>query len=391
MIGKRGGSDPGGVDGHPVEASRDGRFFIGSQEMNPRRSVVLLAPDDARREELWTPQAAALARQLNLEVQLSDGALPPQSIHAADAVITSWGSPQLDQTYLAGAPRLQIVGHAAGSVQSIVSAELFARGIRVVSANAVMAQCVAQWSLMMTLAAARSLLDSANLGQHPALNWRQANRVRGLHQLTIGLWGYGSVAKQFIALLRSLGVRRVLVASEWLTQEQALRQELEKVELAELFARGDILHLMEALTPPRVGLIDAALLGRMRDGATLINSARAHLVDEQALLRQLESGRISACLDVFHTEPLPADHPLRRLPNVILTPHNAGNGNRDQYVPLVLHEFSRHFRGQPLMHEISPAYAQAMTCEYTRIGRTAPTMPPALVAPQLAGLLPLSP
>ncbi len=335
--------------------------------MKDRAKVVFLMPATRRRAELWTPEAQKLAEDLGLEVQLAGEDLSPEAVRQADALITSWGSPLLDGRYLDAAPSLKIVGHAAGSVQRVAGPELFERGVRIVSANAEMARCVARWSLMMTLIAARRMLSSCNFGNHRALRWKAPDEPLGLHRATVGIWGYGAISRELIKLLRCAGVEQILIASNYIDEREVQANGLIQVGLEELFSRSDIVHLLTSLTPARVGRIDAQMLARLRDGATLINAGRAHLVDEEALMSELRSGRISACLDVYHQEPLPADHPVRTLSNAVLTPHNAGTGSRDQYVPIVLREIDRFFRGEPLRYEVTAQHAAAMTTEYAKL------------------------
>jgi phosphoglycerate dehydrogenase-like enzyme len=102
-------------------------------------------------------------------------------------------------------------------------------------------------------------------------------------------------------------------------------------------------------------MISAAQLARLRDGALFINTARAALVDEDALLSELQSGRISAALDVFATEPLPPDSPFRTLPNVILSPHAAGH-TTDTYLrqgKAMVEDVRRYLCGEPLVFEVT--------------------------------------
>lgn len=337
--------------------------------MSSCRHVVFLMPDTPRRAELWTPQAQALAESLNMSVQVVGKPFAPDCVRDAEAIMTSWGAPLLDKNYLDAAKNLKLVGHAAGSVQRVAGPDLFERGIPIVSANAEMARCVAQWSMMMTMIAARRMAGYCNIGEHRALQWRPAVGAQGLHQLTVGIWGYGTITRELIRLLRSTGVETILVASQYMDEQEASENGLTRVDLEELFERSDVVHLLTSLNADRVGRVDSGLLSRLHDGATLINASRAHLVDEEAMMNELRSGRLHACLDVYHEEPLPEDHLLRGLPNVVLTPHNAGTGTRDLYVPLVLREFDRCFRGKALQHAVSAKHAAAMTTEFKDLAK----------------------
>ncbi|GAB3960257.1 hypothetical protein GCM10027614_81660 [Micromonospora vulcania] len=117
-------------------------------------------------------------------------------------------------------------------------------------------------------------------------------------------------------------------------------------------ATSDVVSLHQAVTPETVGQIDAHLLGLMRDGATLLNTARGAVVDQQALVAELRTGRIHAVLDVTEPEPLPADSELWQVPNLVLTPHIAGSmGNELHRIGAsVVAEVRRFVAGEPFEH-----------------------------------------
>ena len=148
-----------------------------------------------------------------------------------------------------------------------------------------------------------------------------------------------------------------------MTDEEAVDLGVRKVGLNELFASADIIHTLASLTEYNRGRIGAEQLGRIRNGAVLINAGRAALIQQEALLAELNKERFSDILDVHYMEPLPADSPFRQMSNVILTPHNAGFGSTDLYVECVLDEFDRFFRSKPLQHEVTLERAKLMTDE----------------------------
>ena len=139
---------------------------------------------------------------------------------------------------------------------------------------------------------------------------------------TLGLVGLGRIgAAAWRAYGRALGMK-VLAWSQNLTDETAAaRRAATRVAKEELLAAADVVSLHLVLSDRTRGILGAADLARMKQGAILVNTARAPLVDEPALVAAVQSGRIIAALDVFYREPLPADHPLARAPNVVLTPH----------------------------------------------------------------------
>src|SRR5690606_15455205 len=131
------------------------------------------------------------------------------------------------------------------------------------------------------------------------------------------------VGRQYIAKVKALGAE-VVVADPYLPDEDAVAMGVERVDLPDLMASCPIVAIHAPSTPETHHMIGRAELAAMPDGGFLINTARSWVVDQEALLAELQSGRLRAALDGYDQEPLPADHPFRSLPNVILTPHVAG-------------------------------------------------------------------
>jgi phosphoglycerate dehydrogenase-like enzyme len=158
--------------------------------------------------------------------------------------------------------------------------------------------------------------------------WRDADAPANalyLRGATVGLVSASTVAREVIRLLRPFDVR-VLVYDPYLSDRDAGRLDVEKVELDALFERSDIVSLHAPSIPATRHMIGAAQLARLRDGTLLINTSRGSVLDHDALFKAAETGRFRVVLDVTEPEPLPTDHPLRRLPNVYLTPHGSGGG-----------------------------------------------------------------
>lgn len=317
-------------------------------------------------DQFWGERAQRRAAELGFDVRLNTAG--PQSVEdwsavleGVEALITTWGAPKLTAEILAHNTTLKIVGHAAGSVAGIVSPALFERGIPVVTANDIMAKTVAEWCLMMTQLAWGRFHEYAGLGTARDMPWESRERVRGMHSATIAVWGYGAISSRLIELLKPLGPREILVHSNHLTPEQAKAIGVTLVTFDDLFARGDVIHLLGALTERNAGMVGTDQLAMIKDDAVLINAGRARLVEEEALLAELRKNRFTGIFDVHYKEPLPADSPFRGMPNVILTPHCAGHGQEGLYMPHVLEEFDRFRRGEPLVSEVSPVRAAMMT------------------------------
>lgn len=151
---------------------------------------------------------------------------------------------------------------------------------------------------------------------------QQRTPPRMLKGKTIGLLGYGNIAKAIIARLQGWGVDLIVHRRAEIGADERVRF----VSLAALLEGSDILLLLASLNRDSRGIIDAAALDRMKTGAVLVNISRGEIIDEKALAERLADGRLSmAALDVFATEPLPSDSPLRTLSNAILTPHAIGH------------------------------------------------------------------
>ncbi|MEY8016292.1 D-2-hydroxyacid dehydrogenase family protein [Mycobacterium servetii] len=149
----------------------------------------------------------------------------------------------------------------------------------------------------------------------------QATAGMALWGKTLGLLGLGRTGRRMAGYAKAFGMD-VIAWSQNLTAEQADAAGARRVEKATLFGEADVVSVHLVLSERTRGLVGGPELGSMKPQAYLINTSRGPIVDEAALLAALESGRIAgAGLDVYDTEPLPADHPLRRLPNVTLSPH----------------------------------------------------------------------
>jgi phosphoglycerate dehydrogenase-like enzyme len=253
-------------------------------------------------------------------------------IGAYEAVVTGWGSPAFTIAVLKRADRLRIVAHSAGSIKGlfpreVVDADVVPRGLIVFSANRAIALNVAEYTVgAMIMVPRRFVEQTAAIRTSDA--WRDpglAPNALYLRGATVGLVSASTVAREVIPLLRPFDVR-ILVYDPYLSDREAGRLDVEKVELDALFERSDIVSLHAPSIPTTRHMVGARQLARLRDGALLINSSRGSVLDHDALLREAETGRIRVVLDVTEPEPLPADHPLRPLPNVYLTPHMSGTG-----------------------------------------------------------------
>ena len=275
----------------------------------------------------------------------------------ADACVTSWGVAPLDAEVVAAVPRLGHMAHMGGSVKRFVSDAVWERGIRVTSASVTLARDVAETTLGLMIVGRKRIWP---LGNHVrAGGWRDRPTwerwdARELHRSTVGLVGAGNVGRHVIELLGPFEAT-ILVADPYLDREEAERLGVEKVDLPELMERSDTVSIHAPDNDQTRHMIDAELLGRLRDGAVLINTARGSIIDEPALVDELATGRIFAFLDVTDPEPPALDSPLRHLENVVVTPHIAGCiENCHRMGELAAEEVRRYLDGRPAINEIRP-------------------------------------
>lgn len=191
------------------------------------------------------------------------------------------------------------------------------RGIRVVGTDSYKhAAPELTWALIMALS--RNLVGEANALRSGG--W-QVGLGGDLHGKTLAVLGLGSIGEKVARFGQAFGMR-VIAWSQNLSQARADEVGVIRVDKQQLFAEADILSIHLVLSERSRGLVDAQSLAWMKPQALLVNTARAPIVDEAALIAALQSGQLAgAALDVFEQEPLPAQHPFRTLPNVLATPH----------------------------------------------------------------------
>jgi len=214
---------------------------------------------------------------------------------------------------IARAPKLRLVQKIGSGVNTIDLEACQARHIAVCNLPGTNSRAVAEMTLLLMLACLRRLRES-DAAVRVDGGWAAAPALQDhfgeLAGRTVGLVGAGAIPQALAPILEAMGAKPLL----WSRSRKDLT-------LDQLLARADIVSLHLPLAPDTEGLIDPR---RMKRGAILVNTARGALVDEAALLAALADGHLAAAgLDVFSTEPPPADHPLLALPNVICAPHLA--------------------------------------------------------------------
>ena len=252
--------------------------------------------------------------------------VPSDTLATVDVLLTGWGAPRIDSAALANMPRLKLIAHAAGTVKAHVDPACWDHGITVTTAAAANALPVAEFTLAQILLAGKAALKASHLyrQRQSKIDTQTELHHVGNYERIVGIVGASTIGRLLMERLQAFDLD-IALYDPTITATDAELLGAKLVDLDELMRMSDIVSIHAPLLPETVGMIGAAQLGQMRDGSTLINTARGKLVDHRALRDQLMTGRIYAFLDVTDPEPLNPGDPLFNLPNVQLTPHIAGS------------------------------------------------------------------
>ena len=236
------------------------------------------------------------------------------------ALVNVRASSVFDRSTLQALPDLRMIAVLGTGTDNIDLAAASDLGILVANAPGANAVSVAEHTILLLLAAARHL-GKVDRAMHDG-RWEHHLGIE-LRGKTLGLLGLGAIGREVATMARGLGMR-VIGWSLRHDPERARELGIELLDRDEVIHQSDALSLHLRLSPDTERMIGEREFGMMKRGAILVNTARAGLVDETALIGALKRGQLSAIgLDVFAPEPLPADSPLRSLENAILTPHSA--------------------------------------------------------------------
>ena len=320
--------------------------------------VIVAMRDEALAEQLFDDYAR---RRLDAVADVAPGVMTDASdprwddeLAECEVLLTGWGGPSLDDALLARAPKLVAVAHAAGTVKRIVTDASWARGVRVSSAADANGVPVAEYALSMILLAGKRVFDAHDfLHRERSLHWAPRGAF-GNKGATVGIVGASRIGRRVLDLLRPFD-HEVLLADPTLAPDEAAAMGARLVPLDELLTRSSVVSLHAPLLASTIRMIGRAELALLPDAATLINTARGAIVDTDALVDELATGRIRAILDVTDPEPLPVDHPLYDAPGVILTPHVAGAlGNElTRLGSHAVEEIARFARGEGFATEVA--------------------------------------
>lgn len=251
------------------------------------------------------------------------------AIAEADAVLVR-SSTKITRESLARADRLKAIGRAGVGVDTIDVEAATERGIPVLTAPEGNTISAAELTMALLLALARKVPGADR--SMKAGEWdKKSFTGTELCGKTLGLIGAGRIGSEVARRARGFAMR-VLVYDPFLNTERARALDVEIASIEEVLEKADVISAHVPLTDATRNLVGKAQIARMKKGVLLLNVARGGVVDEDALVEALRSGHVAgAALDVFETEPLPADHVLRSLPNVVLTPHLGASTSEAQH------------------------------------------------------------
>lgn len=275
-------------------------------------------------------------------------------VHGAarsEGLIVDLDCPRLTGPLLEQLPRLEFIAHTASSPRRFATDAIFDRGIKLVTASQGAARAVAELALVSTL----MLLRRIHRVDRALRRGEDFNTIRGdamgseFAAQRIGVIGASQTGREFISISRALGAR-VDVVDPYLPAAAADAMGVASVSLDEAMAVSDVISIHAPATAETTRMIGARQLSLMRNGSMLVNTARASIVDTEALLSELRSGRISAAVDVFDVEPLDVASEFRSLENVIATAH-IGAATVQSFRrrgAIAVEQTQRWMRGEPL-------------------------------------------
>lgn len=300
--------------------------------------------------KLWIPDRADRhsVGELPGDVELH---LISKEGHSEELLEAEFLVPGTDEPFvieaLARMPKLRVIQTLSAGVDWLLSS--VPPGVTLCDARGTRDGPVAEWVLSAILASLKHFGEARDSQRAHDWRWREPDELAGK---TVLILGHGSIG---------LTVERLLAASEAevIRVARRARPGVHAVdELASLLGLAEIVVVLLPLTPATEGLLDREMLGRMREGALLVNAARGPILDTEALFELLQAGCIRAALDVTEPEPLPADHPLWDAPGLLITPHFAGDtrGAERRAFALVGEQVHRYMRGEPLVNVVEGDY-----------------------------------
>jgi phosphoglycerate dehydrogenase-like enzyme len=258
------------------------------------------------------------------------------------------------------APRMKWIQTSAVAVETLCLPELFDRGIAVSNTRGVQAIPIAEHVMAVLLAFAKQIpfaLEHQRDGKWAQNEFVDRRMPWLLKGRTLGVIGVGTIGSEIAARASAFGMTVIAMRRRVGSPVAGIDRIFGPEQLYQFLKQCHVLVIAAPLTPETLSLLGAAQFVQLPRGAIVINVGRAKIIDTDALIDALQSGHLGgAALDVFPQEPLPANHPLWKTPNVILTPHTSGfrQGHWDEVIELFAENIERFQRGEPLKFRVDP-------------------------------------
>ena len=278
-----------------------------------------------------------------------------------DGVVVCHGAPRIDGSVLERAPRLKVVGELEGDrfAYRIDTEAAWRRRVKTLDTTNGSSYPVAEWALALALISLRNAGEQfRHMISHEA--YRRPTSDFGyvhaeLYGKKVGLIGCGHIGRRLIQFLKSFACD-VRVHDPYIPKEIPDALDFLQTSLDSVLSNSDVVICLAPLTPATLGMIGKRELDLLPSGAVFVNVSRGAIVDSDALVERLGRKDIVAGLDVFDPEPIPANHPIKDLPNVFLSPHLAGvtAATREAFFTLMVDELDRFFHGHETRYDLLP-------------------------------------
>lgn len=267
-------------------------------------------------------------------------------IEDKDVCLVGWEAPVFTKKVFDKAKKLKYIGQVGGSVRHYLTPEVFDRGITVSNASEGIAKYVAEGALSLMLTSIKDITGLNHRMKEDMIWPSSVLYTETLFGKKVGLVGLGRVGRHLVSLLKPFNVE-ISVFDPYVSDDVCKELGIEHMDLDTILKSSDVISIHAAANKETRNLLSLEKLQMIKYGALLINTARAAIIDEEGLMAELKRGRFKAALDVFWQEPLPVDHELRKLPNVILTPHQAAASlsQRPEMVQIVLNDLKLFLKG----------------------------------------------
>jgi phosphoglycerate dehydrogenase-like enzyme len=284
----------------------------------------VVVPDDFPSILSGTAALKQIEQHSRVTVYTQKASTPEELIHrlqGAKVAVNIRAYSKFDEPLLLACPDLKMIAVLGVGTDNVDLGAASRLGIKVTNTPGFSAVSVAEHTLTLMLATARKIPEHEK--ELRAGRWTRLPMTQ-LHGKRLGVIGFGNIGRQVAALGKGIGMK-VWAWTFKPSPERAEEEGIQFVEFDQLLSQSDVIAVTIKASEKTRGLISRQALSKLKPSCILVNTARASIVDTAAMIEALKAGKLAAAaLDVYDQEPLPADDPILSLPNVVLSPHNAG-------------------------------------------------------------------